>query len=293
MLKDPRKQYYSEEFPEQDHQHPQTQAVMKPLPDCGEESYQGSGQLKGRNALITGGDSGIGRAVAIAYAREGANVAIQYLPDEEVDAQEVKALIEAEGVKALLLAADFRQDGAAAQTVKDTIKAFGAVDILVINAAQQIAKESLADISLQQFKDTFQVKLYSMFEILKAAEDHLEPGAAIITTTSSQSFNPSPTLLDYAAANAAITNFTVNLAAYYTPKGIRINGVAPGPVWTPLQLDGGQISEKAMQKFGQSSKTGRAGQPVELAPVYVFLASDKASFVSGQIYGITGGKPIN
>lgn len=293
MLIDPRKQYYNEEFPEQDHQHPQTQAVMKPLPDCGEETYVGTGQLKGRNALITGGDSGIGRAVAIAYAREGANVAIQYLPGEEVDAEDVRKLIEAEGVKALLLPADFREDGAAGQTVLDTVAAFGGIDILVINAAQQIAKEKLADIPLQQVKDTFQVKFYSMFEIIQAAEEHLKPGASIIATTSTQSFNPSPTLLDYAAANGAVTNFTLNLAGYFTPKGIRINGVAPGPIWTPLQLDGGQVSEKVIKKFGQNSKMGRAGQPVELAPVYVFLASDKASYVSGQIYGITGGKPIN
>lgn len=291
-LRDPRELYFTGDYPDQEQDTPAIQDEMNPKPDCGEKSYIGNNRLKGRNALITGGDSGIGRAAAIAYAREGANVAVHYLPGEEEDANEVKKLIEDEGQKALLLPYDLRDNNSATEIVEKTIEAFGALDILVLNAAQQIAQTSLSDLSVKQVEDTFKVNVISMFETVKAAEDHLKPGSAIITTTSVQSFEPSEHLMDYAATNAAISNLTVNLSGLFAKKGVRVNGVAPGPIWTPLQLDQGQ-PEGALPEFGQDSKLGRAGQPVELAPVYVLLASNEASYITGQIYGVTGGQPIN
>lgn len=289
---DPRSMYYHDKFPNQEQDTPALQKNMNPQPDCGEESYQGSQRLQGRNALITGGDSGIGRAVAIAYAREGANVAIQFLPGEEPDAEEVQQYIEEAGQNALLLPYDLRDEGAATEIVDKTVEAFGGLDILVLNAAQQIAQPSLSDLSIKQVEDTFKVNVISMFETVQAAEDHLKPGSTIITTTSVQSFDPSPPLMDYAATKGAISNLTVALSSYFAEKGIRVNGVAPGPIWTPLQLDNGQLASK-IPEFGQNSPLGRAGQPVELAPVYVLLAADESSYITGQIYGITGGQPIN
>lgn len=291
-LTDPRKKYHTGNFPDQEQNTPALQKDMSPKPDCGEQSYKGHNRLEGRNALITGGDSGIGRAAAIAYAREGANVAIQFFPGEEKDANEVKELIEKEGKKALLLPYDLREDGAATEIVTKTVETFGGLDTLVLNAAQQIAQPSLSEITIKQVEDTFKVNIISMFETVKAAEDHLEPGSAIVTTSSIQSFNPSTQLLDYAATKSAITNFTLNLSAYFAAKGVRVNGVAPGPIWTPLQLDNGQL-EGSIPEFGQDSPLGRAGQPVELAPVYVLLASDEGSYITGQIYGVTGGEAIN
>ena len=291
-LKDPRKLFHEGGFPEQDQDTPAIQNKMSPSPDCGETSYKGQNRLEGRNALVTGGDSGIGRAAAIAYAREGANVAIQYLPGEEEDANQVKKIIEDEGHKALLLPYDLREDNAATEIVEKTVTEFGGLDILVLNAAQQIAHTSLSDLPMEQVHDTFKVNIISMFESVKAAEKHLEPGSAIITTTSVQSFNPSIPLIDYAATKGAISNFTVTLSKYFADKGVRVNGVAPGPIWTPLQLDQGQ-PDGAIPEFGQDSPLGRAGQPVELAPVYVLLASNEASYITGQIYGVTGGQSIN
>lgn len=291
-LTDPRKKFHTEKFPDQEQSTPALQHEMSPQPDSGEASYKGYNRLEGRNALITGGDSGIGRAVAIAYAREGANVAIQFFPGEEEDANVVKDLIEKAGKKALLLPYDLREDGAATEIVTKTVEAFGELDILVLNAARQIAQPSLSDLTINQVEDTFKVNIISMFETVKAAEKHLAPGSAIITTTSVQSFDPSPTLMDYAATKGAISNFMVSLSAYFATKGVRVNGVAPGPIWTPLQLDNGQL-EGQIPKFGQNTPLGRAGQPVELAPVYVLLASDEASYITGQIYGVTGGKPID
>lgn len=291
-LTDPRKMFHTNEFPDQEQNTPALQNKMKPKPDSGEESYKGYKRLEGRNALITGGDSGIGRAAAIAYAREGANVAIQYFPGEEEDANEVKALIENAGKKALLLPYDLRDDGAATEIVIQTVGAFGGLDTLVLNAAQQIAQASLSDLTMKQVQDTFKVNIISMFETVKAAEEHLEPGSAIITTTSVQSFDPSTPLLDYAATKGAISNFTVALSSYFASKGVRVNGVAPGPIWTPLQLDNGKL-EGQIPRFGQNTPLGRAGQPVELAPVYVLLASNEGSYITGQIYGVTGGEPIN
>lgn len=291
-LNDPRKKFHTEKFPDQEQSTPALQNEMSPKPDCGEKSYKGHHRLEGRNALITGGDSGIGRAAAIAYAREGANVAIQFFPGEEEDANEVKALIEEAGKKALLLPYDLREDGAATEMVKKTVEAFGGLDTLVLNAGQQIAQQKLSDLTIKQVEDTFKVNVISMFEAVKAAEEHLEPGSAIITTTSVQSFNPSTFLMDYASTKGAISNFTVNLSAYFASKGVRVNGVAPGPIWTPLQLDNGQPDGK-IPEFGQNSPLGRAGQPAELAPVYVLLASDEGSYITGQIYGVTGGEAID
>ncbi|UUV26532.1 MULTISPECIES: SDR family oxidoreductase [Lysinibacillus] len=291
-LTDPRKKFHTEKFPNQEQNTPALQHGMIPKPDCGEESYKGYNRLEGRNALITGGDSGIGRAAAIAYAREGANVAIQFFPGEEEDANVVKELIEKAGRKALLLPYDLREDNAATEIVTKTVEAFGGLDILVLNAAQQIAQPSLSDLTIKQVQDTFKVNIISMFETVKAAEEHLEPGSAIITTTSVQSFDPSSSLMDYAATKGAISNFMVSLSSYFASKGVRVNGVAPGPIWTPLQLDNGKL-EGEMPEFGQNTPLGRAGQPVELAPVYVLLASDEGSYITGQIYGVTGGKPID
>lgn len=291
-LTDPRDMFYTNEFPEQEQSTPALQSRMNPIPDCGEKSYVGKNRLEGRNALITGGDSGIGRAAAIAYAREGANVAIQFFPGEEEDANEVKTYIEKVGRKALLLPYDLRDENAATEIVTKTIEEFGELDILVLNAAQQIAQPTLSDLTVKQVEDTFKVNIISMFETVKAAEKNLKAGSTIITTTSVQSFDPSSPLIDYAATKGAISNFTVTLSNYFTDKGIRVNGVAPGPIWTPLQLDNGQLDGE-LSDFGQDSLLGRAGQPVELSPVYVLLASDESSYITGQIYGVTGGTPIN
>lgn len=291
-LKDPRKMYHTGKFPDQEQGTPALQEKMNPKPDCGEESYKGYKRLEGRNALITGGDSGMGRAAAIAFAREGANVAIQFFPGEEIDANVVKKHIEEAGRKALLLPYDFREEGAASEIVEKTVEAFGSLDALVLNAAQQIAHTSLSDLPIKQVEDTFKVNIISMFETVKAAEEHLEAGSTIVATSSVQSFNPSSPLFDYAASKGAISNFIVNLSGYFADKGVRVNAVAPGPIWTPLQLDNGQ-PEGALPEFGQDSPLERAGQPVELAPVYVFLSSAESSYVTGQIYGVTGGQPIN
>lgn len=292
LLTDPRTKYYHQDFPKQDQSTPALQSRMSPRPDCGETSYVGHGRLANRRALITGGDSGIGRAAAIAYAREGADVAIQFFPGEEQDAEEVRHLIEKEGRMAVLLPADLRAAAAPAKLVEAAVSELGGLDTLVLNAAQQIQHDSLKELPMQQVQDTFTVNIQAMFATIQAALAHLKPGSAIVTTTSIQAFDPSPNLLDYAATKAAIANLTVALAKSLTPQGIRINGVAPGPIWTALQLDHGQPAAKIPQ-FGQDTPLGRAGMPVELAPVYVLLASDDASYISGQIYGVTGGDAIN
>lgn len=288
-LKDPRTLYHTEGYHETDQDTPAIQADMTYIPDCGEKSYVGNGKLEGRNALITGGDSGIGRAAAIAFAREGANVAIQYFPGEEKDAKEVRQLIEAEGRKALIIPSDLRDEGQGEVLVAKTIEAFGALDILVLNSAQQIVSKSLEELSMTQVRDTMNVNIISMFETIKAAEKHLEPGSSIITTSSMQAFEPSGSLLDYATSNGAVLTFTKGLADYFTPKGIRANTVAPGPIWTPLQLDEGNDD---IENFGQATPLGRSGQPVELASLYVYLASNDSSFVSAQVFGITGGSRV-
>lgn len=291
-LTDPREMYYTDKFKKQEQQTPALQSKMDPIPDCGEKSYKGHGLLKNRHILITGGDSGIGRAVAIACAREGAHIALHFLPGEEKDAQEVKEWIEKAGQKVLLLPGDFKHDDTPKTLIEQTIKEFGALDTLVLNAGQQIAQNDIATLELKQVEDTFKVNILSMFSLVKEALPHLSSGSSIIMTTSIQAFNPSADLLDYAATKAAISNFVVGLAKQLSKKGIRVNGVAPGPIWTPLQLDGGQFLEN-IPEFGQHTLLKRAGQPAELAFTYVFLASQQASYVTGQVYGITGGAPVH
>lgn len=287
-LADPRKEYYSGEFKQQEQPYPGLQSKMEPVPDCGEQSYVGSGKLAGRKALVTGGDSGIGRAAAIAYAREGADVAIAYLPAEESDAQEVRVLIEKEGRKAVLLPGDLNDESYARQMVRDAAQQMGGLDILALVAGRQVATRSLEEITTQQLEDVFRVNVFSIFWAVQEAMKLMPQGSSIILTTSKEAYDPSKQLPDYAATKGAIKNLTQSFAQQLAEKGIRVNAVAPGPVWTPLQVSGGQLPE-TLPKFGQSTPLKRAGQPVELSAVYVFLASKDASFVSASIYGVGGG----
>ncbi|MEH3046831.1 SDR family oxidoreductase [Sphingomonas adhaesiva] len=288
-LTDPRGKYTSQPFPEQRQPWPALQSKMTPRPDCGETSYRGSGRLAGRKALVTGGDSGIGRAAAIAFAREGADVAINYYPTEEPDAREVKALIEQAGRKAVLLPADIRTQKACEKLVADAVRALGGLDLLVNNAAYQQSKESIADITDEQFVRTFETNIFATFRISKAAIPSMPPGAVIINTGSVNSYDPGEELLDYASTKGAILIFTKGLAKQLASKGIRVNMVAPGPIWTPLQVAGGQLPGK-LGEFGQDTPLGRAGQPAELAPLYVMLAEDGSSFSTGTAVGAHGGK---
>lgn len=276
--------------PKQDQPEPGLDADLEPKTDRGEESYRGTGRLDGRKALITGADSGIGAAVAIAYAREGADVALAYLPEEEEDAQEIVRIIEAAGRKAVALPGDVRDAAYCRRLVSDAVEALGGLDILVNNAGKQIAVENLEDLSDEQLDDTFKTNIYAFFRITKAALPHLPAGSAIINTTSIQAYNPSPFLLDYASTKAAINNFTKGLAQQLAPKGIRVNAVAPGPFWTPLQVSDGQPKD-ALPEFGKDTPLGRAGQPTELAPAYVFLASPESSYVIGETLNVNGGTP--
>lgn len=287
-IENPLTRFYDGKFEKQSQEAPALQQKMTPVPDCGETSYKGSGKLEGRKALITGGDSGIGRAAAIAYAREGADVAINYLPFEEADAKEVKALIESEGRKAILLPGDLKEETFTRKLVHDAAKELGGLDILVLNAGMQQAVEHIKDLSTQQIMDTYTTNIISMYWAVQEALDYLPKGGSIITTTSIQSAEPSANLLDYAATKGAITSFSKGLSAQLASSGIRVNTVAPGPIWTALQICGGQPPEN-IPEFGQQESIGRAGQPVELASVYVFLASNEASYVTGQVYSITGG----
>ncbi len=290
-MQDPRHQYPEPPFPEQPQQAPGLAAEMKPKPDHGEESYRGCGKLAGRKALITGGDSGIGRAAAIAFAREGADVAFVYLPSEQKDADEVIKLIEAEGRKAVAIAGDIKDRAFCEKLVQDAVDALGGLDILVNNAGKQETRPHIGEISSEQFDATLKTNLYAMFWITKAAQEHLPPGAAIINTASVQAIDPSAHLLDYAITKAGIVAFSKALAKQLIDKGVRVNAVAPGPVWTALQPSGGQTQEKVAH-FGEQSSFGRPGQPVELAPVFVLLASQEASFITGEVYGVTGGEGI-
>ncbi|WP_312407703.1 SDR family oxidoreductase [Rhizobium sp.] len=290
-MQDPRHQYPKPPFPKQPQPVPGLAAQMDPKPDHGETSYKGSGRLQGRKALITGGDSGIGRAAAIAYAREGADVAIAYLPSEEADAHEVIELIEAEGRKGVALPGDITDETWCKALVEKAVSDLGGLDILVINAGRQQFREDISKLTSEDFDKTLKTNLYAMHWIAQAAVGHLPAGSAVITTASVQAYDPSAILLDYATTKAGIVAYTKALAAQLIEKGIRANVVAPGPFWTVLQSSGGQPQEK-VTKFGEQSQFGRPGQPVEIAPVYVLLASQEGSYITGEVYGVTGGAGI-
>jgi NAD(P)-dependent dehydrogenase (short-subunit alcohol dehydrogenase family) len=292
MKRNPQGLYPRPPFPPQTQRPPGLASKMQPRPDHGETSYRGSGRLTGRKALVTGGDSGIGRAAAIAFAREGADVAIGYLPVEEPDAREVIALIKAEGRKAVAIPGDIRDAAFCRKLVATAVRELGGLDILVNNAAHQQAAASLADLSEQSFDSTMKVNIYAPFWITKAALPHLQPGSSIIITASVQAYQPSENLFDYAQTKAANVVFAKSLAKQLAPKGIRVNAVAPGPFWTPLQPSGGQPPEK-LPEFGKDSPLGRPGQPVELAPIYVTLASAESSYSSGQVFGASGGSGVD
>jgi NAD(P)-dependent dehydrogenase (short-subunit alcohol dehydrogenase family) len=287
-LQDPKTKYPQPPFQKQSQPWPGLAGKMEPRPDHGEESYRGSGRLAGRKALITGGDSGMGRAAAIAYAREGADVAINYLPNEEPDAREVIALIKAEGRIGVAIPGDLRDEAFCGRLVEQAVQALGGLDIVVNNAARQQTRASIMDVSSEDFDATMKTNIYAPFWIIKAALPHLQPGSVIIGTSSEQAMDPSAELYDYAQTKAATTNYVKSLAKQLAPKGIRVNAVAPGPIWTPLQVSGGATMEK-LEKFGGMTPLGRPGQPVELASIYVQLAASDASYATGQVYGAAGG----
>ena len=287
---DPTEQHHAGDFPDQDIEHPGRTGDMEMKPDHGEQSYRGSGRLLDRRAIITGGDSGIGRAVAIAYAREGADVVLSYLEAEQSDAEETARWVQEAGRKAVLCPGDLQDQATCRQIVERAVSELGGLDILVNNAAHQMALEGLESLTSEQLERTFRTNVFAMFWLCQAALPHLEPGSAIINTSSVQAYQPSPELLDYAATKAAIVNFTKNLAQELAERGIRVNTVAPGPIWTPL-IPATMPGEKA-QTFGQQTPLGRAGQPAELAPAYVFLASQESSYITGERIGVAGGAPM-
>lgn len=278
------------EPPKQHQPEPGLDAELVPKADLGEESYRGTGRLEGRKAIVTGADSGIGGATAIAFAREGADVVLSYLPEEEEDAARIAGLIENAGRKAVQVPGDLKDAAMCRSLVETALRELGGIDIVVNNAGKQIAREDIGDISDEQFDHTIKTNVYAMFWLTKAAVPHLPPGSTIINTTSIQAYDPSPTLLDYATTKASINNFTKGLAQQLAPKGIRVNAVAPGPIWTPLQVSSGQPKE-ALPEFGKDTPLGRAGQPAGLAPAYVFLASAESSFVVGETLNVNGGSP--
>lgn len=289
MTRDPRKQYTMGKIPKQKQPEPGLDNKLTPQAEHGEDIYEGRDRLRGRKALITGGDSGIGRAVAVAYAREGADVAISYLPSEEADAKEVAKAMKESGGKVILLPGNLADEKFARKLVNDARKRLGGLDILVNNAGKQVFNDDITTVTTKQLIETFTINIFAMFWTVQEALKHMKPGASIINTTSIQATQPSPGLIDYAATKGAITNFTKGLSQQLTPKGIRVNGVAPGPIWTPLQPSRGQSQEKLVE-FGNDTPLGRPGQPAELAGAYVFLASDEATYVSGEIIAVTGGK---
>jgi len=286
---DPREKHPKPPFPAQKQPWPGLASKMTPRPDHGETSYVGSGRLRGRKALVTGGDSGIGRAAAIAFAREGADVAINYYPSEEPDAREVIDLIRREGRTAVAIPGDLRQESFCRDLVRRALAGLGGLDILAMNAARQISVDSIADLTTEEFDATMKTNIYAPFWIIKAALPHLPAGSVIIGTTSEQAYDPSEDLYDYAQTKAATMNYVKSLAKQLAPKGIRVCGVAPGPIWTPLQISGGASPQKQMT-FGSDTPGKRPGQPVELAGIYVRLAEDDGSYTTGNIYGAGGGK---
>ncbi len=291
-MQDPRTQYPKSGGQMDEHQpEPGLDEILGPRADHGEDSYCGANRLAGRKALITGGDSGIGRAIAIAFAREGADVVINYLPSEEVDGQKTLALIKQANQKAIAIPGDITNEDFCKTLVTQAADELGSIDILVNNAGKQQFVAELEDITTEQFTQTYATNVFAMFWITKAAVPHMPPGASIINTTSIQSYQPSAGLLDYASTKGAITAFTKSLAKMLIKKGIRVNAVAPGPVWTPLQQSGGQPEEK-LQHFGDNVPLGRAGQPAEVAPAFVFLASQESSYITAEVIGVTGGKHL-
>ncbi|MFT3867584.1 MAG: SDR family oxidoreductase [Nibricoccus sp.] len=288
-LIDPKDKYPKPPFKEQSQPWPGLAGKMEPRPDHGEKSYRGSGRLAGRKALITGGDSGIGRTAAIAFAREGADVAINYFPTEEPDAREVIELIKAEGRNGVAIPGDLRDESFCQQLVKTALQKLGGVDIVVCNAARQQVRESILDVTTEDFDATMKTNIYAPFWIIKAAVPQLNPGSVIIGTASEQAYDPSANLYDYAQTKAATVNYVKSLAKQLAPKGIRVNAVAPGPFWTPLQISGGATMEK-VKAFGEDSPMKRPGQPAELASIYVQLAANDGTYTTGNVYGAGGGK---
>jgi NAD(P)-dependent dehydrogenase (short-subunit alcohol dehydrogenase family) len=289
MSNDPRERGPKPPQPNQQQEPPGVEAEMDPLPDYGEKSYKGSGKLEGKAALITGGDSGIGRAVALAFAREGADVLISYLNEEE-DAKETVRVIEAAGRKGIAVPGDITDESHCRSLVNRAVEEFGRIDILVNNAAHQMTRESIEEISTEEFDRTMKTNLYAMFWLCREALPHMAAGSTVINTSSIQADNPSPQLLPYAATKAAIQNFTGGLAQMFGKKGIRVNCVAPGPIWTPL-IPATMPPEK-VKNFGKDVALGRPGQPAELAPVFVLLASDESSYMAGATVAVTGGRPL-
>lgn len=289
VQQDPREKHPKPPYPDQPEQEfPGHDHKMRPQADHGEESYRGHNRLSGRTALITGGDSGIGRAVAIAFAREGADVAISYLAQEEKDAQETKRWVEQAGRKAVLLPGDIQHEAHCKGLIERTVMETGRLDILVNNAAFQMTHDKLEDFTTEEIEQTFRTNLFAMFHLCKAALPHMKPGSTVINTASIQAYNPSPELLPYATTKGAIVTFTKGLAKLLIEKGIRVNAVAPGPVWTPLIPY--SMPEKKTENFGDNTAFGRAAQPAELAPIFVFLACEESSYVTGEVFGATGGR---
>jgi len=287
-MQNPKTQYPGPEFSTPTQPAPGLAKNMTPKPDHGEKSYKGSGRLKGRKALVTGADSGIGRAAAIAFAREGADVVLSYLPEEEPDAKEVVDLIAAAGRKAVACPGDISSEAFCKQLVQKAVDELGGLDILANVAGKQVSVNKIADVTTEQLEQTYRVNVYAMFWLCKFALPHMPAGASIINTASIQAYEPSPNLLDYASTKAAIVAFTKALAKQVADKGVRVNAVAPGPVWTPLQPSGGQPPEK-LRTFGAQTPLGRPGQPAEVAPAYVFFASQESSYVTAETLGVTGG----
>lgn len=290
-IQDPVTQY-EKATPEFQHQQPAPglEREMHPKPDDGSETYRGTGRLTGRKAIVTGADSGIGRAVAIAFAREGADVVLAYLPEEEADAKEVVKLVEEAGRKAVAIPGDLQDEKYCEQVIATAVKELGGIDILANIAGMQQFVPDIADLTTEQFDATFKTNVYSLFWLCKAAIKHMKPGSTIINTSSIQAYTPAPILLDYATTKAAINTFSKSLAQQVASKGIRVNVVAPGPVWTPLQVSGGQPVE-ALKDFGAKTPLSRPGQPAEMAPAYVFLASQESSYISGETLNANGGMP--